>query len=227
MKLSHLAIDGPPGAGKSTVGFRIAQELGMRFLDTGAMYRALALRALQYGVDPEDGAGLLRLLERADIRILPADGARGRRYTLIMDGEDVTEALHTPQVDSIVAVVARHARVRKAMVALQRQLALQAPSVVVGRDIGTAVLPDADLKIFLDASLEERARRRWADLRAAGSELSLEEALEELRRREELETTREVSPLMVPPGAVVVNTDHLDVDAVVQLILELTKLKEC
>ncbi len=227
MKLSHLAIDGPPGAGKSTVGFRVARALGMRFLDTGAMYRALALRALQDGVDPEDGAGLLGLLERADIRILPADGAHGRRYTLVMDGEDVTEALHTPQVDSIVAVVARHAGVRKAMVALQRKLALQAPSVVVGRDIGTAVLPDADLKIFLDASLEERARRRWAELRAAGREVSLEATLEDLRRREELETTREVSPLAVPPGAVVVNTDHLDVDAVVQVILELTKLKEC
>jgi cytidylate kinase len=227
VKLRNLAIDGPPGAGKSTVGFRVAQALGMLFLDTGAMYRALALRALQFGVDPEDEHGLLELLAGADIRILPADGADGRKYTVLMDGEDVTMALRSPEVDRIVAVVAKHGGVRRAMVPLQRQLALQTPSVVVGRDIGTAVLPDADLKIFLDASLEERARRRWAELRSAGHEVALEEVLEEIRRRETLETTREVSPLVVAPGAVVVDTDHLDVEATVKVVLELIKLKEC
>lgn len=227
MKLRNLAIDGPPGAGKSTVGFRVAQALGMAFLDTGAMYRALALRALQLGADPEDEPELLKLLSSTEIRILPADRADGRRYTLIMDGEDVTWALRSPDVDRIVAIVAKHGEVRKAMVPLQRQLALQAPSVVVGRDIGTAVLPDADLKIFLDASPQERARRRWAELQALGEDISLQEVLEDILRREHLETTRAVSPLIVPPGAVVVDTDHLDVDAVVEVVLELIRLKEC
>ncbi len=227
MKLRNLAIDGPPGAGKSTVGYRVAKALGMVFLDTGAMYRALAYRALQAGVDPSDEQGLLELFARMHIRILPADGSDGSKYRVQVDGEDVTLALRTPEVDRIVAVVAQHARVRRAMVPVQRELALQSRTVVVGRDIGTTVLPDADLKIFLDASLEVRARRRWAELSAAGREVSFEAVLEDIRERELLETTRKESPLVVAQGAVVVNTDHLDVDSVVDVVLELIKLKEC
>jgi cytidylate kinase len=209
-----VAIDGPAGAGKSTVARGVARRLGVAHLDTGAMYRALTWLALERGVDT-GAAEELSALAHANPAVLEVEGDRRRVW--IAD-EDATEAIRHPEVTARVSEVAAHPGVREAMVAAQRALMRAGDWVCEGRDIGTAVCPTAEIKVFLTASAEERARRRRDELAAQGVELTHEEVLADVRRRDELDSTRAVSPLRVARDAVVIDSSALTADEVVELI---------
>lgn len=218
-----IAIDGPAGAGKSTIGALVAERLGHLFLDTGAMYRAVALAALRAAIDPDDAPALGALAREVRIAIGPPTARDGRAYTVLLDGDDVTWRIRDADVDRVVSQVARVPAVRDAMVAQQRALAGNGRVVMVGRDIGTVVLPDADRKVFLTASASERARRRGEELAARGVVRRREELLQEILRRDQLDTERVTSPLRPADDATVVQTDGLAVadalDAVLEAIL--------
>jgi cytidylate kinase len=215
-----VSLDGPASSGKSTVGAAAAAKLGYRFCDTGMMYRALTWLALERGVGPADPEALVALLPHVE---LAADDEN--RFTrVLVDGEDVTERVRAPDVDRHVSEVARQSEVRAGLLPRQRELADTGGIIVAGRDIGTVVLPDADLKLFLRVSLGERARRR-ADER--GMPLDGEAAAqleEELRRRDEIDTKRTTAPLRIPDGATIIESDgntlEQTVDAVVRAIRE-------
>lgn len=214
-----VAIDGPAGAGKSTVARAVARRLGVAYLDTGAMYRALTWLALQEAVPPADEAALVALARANPIEIEPTDDGDRVRVT----GHDVTAAIRTPEVAAQVSEVSAHPRVREEVVAAQRALLSQGSWVSDGRDVGTVVCPDADLKVFLTASLQERARRRRADLRARGVEMDEAVVLEDVRRRDHADSTRSASPLRIAQGAVVIDSSALDADAVADLIVSLVE----
>jgi cytidylate kinase len=210
----RIAIDGPAGAGKSTVARLVAEALGLPRLDTGAMYRALTYLALASGVAPEDEEGLVTLLGSQPIRPCEGGVAVGERV--------LREELRTPAVERAVSVVAAHGRVRAAMVRRQRELA-GGGAVVDGRDIGTRVLPDADLKVFLTASLEERVRRRLAQLAAEGRRAEEDAVRREIEERDRRDTSRAVDPLTVAEDAVVIDTTGLSAAEVVARILALVE----
>lgn len=209
-----IAVDGPAGVGKSTVGKHLADHHGYLFLDTGVLYRAVSLVALQHGVSPADQASLVEIASDLDIQMARPEPGSDRMYCVCLDGEDVTDRLRSAPVERIVSEVSAHPRVRAQLLERQREIARSHRSVLVGRDIGTVVLPDADLKIYLDASLDERAARRHRELRAKGRDDSYNEVVEELKRRDKIDTERASSPLRVPPDAYVVDTDGKDVDTV-------------
>ncbi|MEA2625362.1 MAG: CMP/dCMP kinase [Candidatus Binatota bacterium] len=206
-----VAIDGPAGAGKSTIGALVAERLGYLFLDTGAMYRAVALAAMRRGIDPDDGPKLTELAKSVRIMIGPPTKQDGRAYTVLLDGSDVTWEIRSMDVDRIVSQVARVSGVRDAMVEQQRTLAGQGRVVMVGRDIGTVVLPNAERKIFLTASASERARRREEELASRGERRARQDLLHEILRRDQLDTERAVSPLKAADDAIIVQTDGLSV----------------
>lgn len=211
-----IAIDGPAGAGKSTVARALARALGYVYLDTGAMYRALALRARDAGVDVGDRRAVEELLARTDIRLEAGpDGTR-----VLVDGQDVTDRLRTPQVNAVVAQVASYPGVRRRLAALQREVARQGGVVIEGRDVTTVVAPDAEHKFYLTASFEERVRRRYEELRAAGHPVTLDQVREDIARRDRLDASRTEGPLRRAPDAVEVDTTRRSVDEVVSLILD-------
>jgi cytidylate kinase len=227
-----IAIDGPAASGKSTIGLALAQRLGYLFFDTGIMYRAVTWAAAQRRLAPDDAAATGALASALDIDILPAAGAAdGRTATVLVEGIDVTWELRAPAVEQAVSAVSAHAAVRAALTAQQRQIALryQAGSaerpgiVMVGRDIGTAVLPEAPLKIYLDASPAERARRRHAELAARGRDLPLEQILAEILQRDTLDAGRAVAPLRPADDAIHIDTTGLKPDDVVAQIMALRK----
>jgi cytidylate kinase len=215
----HIAIDGPAGVGKSTIGERLARRLGYLYVDTGAFYRTLTYAALRHGVAPEDVDALAALARAMDTAIVPPTVQDGRQYTVLMDGEDVTRMLRTPAVEASVSRISSHPPVRAALIGRMRQLVSDQGVVMVGRDIGTVVLPDADLKIFLTTSIEERAKRRHGDLLAlhgaAGPTLDAVRA--EIARRDAIDAPQ----TGVAPDAVVINNDHLQADEVVERIVSL------
>jgi cytidylate kinase len=200
-----IAIDGPASSGKSSVGAALASTLGYRFLDTGLLYRALTWLALHRGVPPEDAAALVGLAGK--LRLEPDAGGRVER--VLVDGRDVTDAVRSPDVDARVSEYARIAEVRAALLPRQRELAGGGGIVMAGRDIGTVVLPDADLKLYLRASAEERARRRALERGLEADGLEAAAILASLRRRDEMDAGRSVAPLRIAPDAVVVATDGL------------------
>jgi cytidylate kinase len=214
-----IAIDGPAGAGKSTIGALVAERLGYQFLDTGAMYRAIALAALRVAIDPDDAAKLTELAKTVRITIGPPTTQDGRAYTVLLDGSDVTWAIRSADVDRTVSQVARVPGVRDALVEQQRALAGQGRVVMVGRDVGTVVLPDADRKIFLTASASERARRREEELAVRGERRPRQELLHEILRRDQLDTERAISPLKAADDAIVVQTDGLAVGEALDTVL--------
>ena len=214
-----IAIDGPAGAGKSTIGALVAERLGYLYLDTGAMYRAVALAAQRKTIDPDDAARLAALAGGVRITIGPPTTQDGRAYTVLLDGSDVTWEIRSAEIDRIVSQVARVSGVRDAMVAQQRALAGKGRVVMVGRDIGTVVLPNADKKIFLTASAGERARRREEELASRGERRPRQDLLNEILRRDRLDTEREVSPLKAADDAVVVQTDGLSVKEALERVL--------
>lgn len=216
-----IAIDGPAASGKSTVGKALADRLGYLYFDTGAMYRAITWLALAQGVPVADEARVTALAEAAAIDVLPAAHDDGRQYTVLVDGQDVTWAIRAPLVAGNVSQVSAYPGVRAALVAQQRRLAARGRIVMVGRDIGTVVLPDAPLKVYLDASAEERARRRWLEEQTRDGQRRYGDVLAEVRRRDEIDSTRQVAPLRPAAGAVIVDSTYLTIEQVVEHVLAL------
>ena len=214
-----VAIDGPAGAGKSTVAARLAQQLAVPYLDTGVMYRAIALLALRDGLpavlDETNAARVVELME--EHRIDVAAGISGT--TIEIDGEDVSSEIRTPECSLMASAVSAIPEVRRALVPMQRRLGLENGGVMEGRDIGTVVFPDADLKIFLTADVEERARRRHRDLAEGEVATSLDEVREQQNLRDRQDTSRSESPLQVAQGSVVVDTTGLSLDEVVERLM--------
>jgi cytidylate kinase len=212
-----VAIDGPSGSGKSTVGHALAERLGASFVDTGLMYRALTIAALEQGIEVEDGDALGTLARRVRIEVRrPTDTESGRRETVLLDGRDVTDETHRPHVDRAVSSVSRHPAVREAMLGVQRAAAASRDTVMVGRDIGTVVLPDATLVVFLTASAPVRAARRAAQM---GRPDRYDEYLREIEERDTADAGRAVAPLRKAPGALVIDTGELGVEASVEEML--------
>lgn len=218
MRPLTIAIDGPSGAGKGTVARAVAGRLQYRHVDTGAMYRAVAWKALQEGVDLRDEAAVAALGERARFDL---EGGR-----VVIDGDDVARAIRTPEIDRAAAAVAQLPAVRRVLVATQRVMGAAGGVVMEGRDIGTVVFPDADVKIYLDASPEERAKRRANDPAHAGSSTrGITEVATALAERDRSDSTRADSPLSMSPDAVHVETTGLSVDAVVDCVMDVIREK--
>jgi cytidylate kinase len=214
LRPSTIAIDGPAASGKSTIGELLAQDLDYLYFDTGVMYRAVTWAALERGIPIGDEAAVTALAERLRIDVGPPTVDDERQYTVLADGTDVTWAIRTPEVDANVSVVSAYPGVRQALVVQQRRVATEGPVVMVGRDIGTVVLPDADLKLYLDAGVEERARRRWLEVQAWGQEADYEAVLAAMRRRDGIDSGRAIAPLRVAEDAFVVDTTELGVEEV-------------
>jgi CMP/dCMP kinase len=219
-----IAIDGPAASGKSTVAAEIADQLDALLFDTGAVYRVLTLVALARGVSPDDEDELAELIDKIDITITTPSVDDGRQYDVYIDDADVTWAIRDPEVDRAVSPVSVHARVRAGLLELQRKIGHSGQVVMPGRDVGTVVMPDADLKIWLDASLDERARRRQSELKERGIDLSIKEIREEMRQRDQRDSSRSEAPMEPAPDAVVIVTDDRDVEDVVKQILQLASL---
>lgn len=214
-----ISIDGPAGAGKSTVARRLARALGMGYLDTGAMYRALAHVALEEGVAPDDADGLATLARERPVHLRQtSDGSQ-----VTIGGEDVTEAIREPRISRVVSEVSSHRGVRDIMIDAQRRTLSAGDWVAEGRDVGSNVAPHADVKVFLTASDDERARRRRADLAGRGIRQAEGDVLSELRRRDELDCGRDADPLLVPDEAVVIDSSRMVVDDVVARIAEVVQ----
>jgi cytidylate kinase len=214
-----VAIDGPAGSGKSTVARGVAEALGYLYVDTGAMYRAVAFRALDSGIDPNDEEAVARLAGSLHLALCQ-DGPVLRVFA---DGRDLTGEIRSEKISAVVPHVAGNSRVRKRMAALQREMAAQGPIVMEGRDIGSVVFPDAEVKIFLSAGPEERARRRVLQLETAGQPADPETVLREVLRRDELDSTRKDSPLRVAPGAVKLDTTGLSIEETVERIVTMVR----
>ncbi|MEX0787059.1 MAG: (d)CMP kinase [Dehalococcoidia bacterium] len=215
-----MAIDGPVASGKSAVGSRIARRLGYRFVDTGMMYRALTWLALQRGIDLHDEQALAKLAGDVTMTVELGPPAAPEAGRVHVDGMDATGHLRTTEVGEAVSLVSRVPAVRAAMVRIQRELAREGGVVMAGRDIGTVVLPDAGLKVYLDASAAERARRRHEELQAIGREETLADVQGELALRDEIDSGRSASPLRPADDALVIETGRLSLDAVVDRIME-------
>ena len=214
-----ISIDGPVAAGKTAVGRLLSRRLGYRLIDTGSMYRAVAWLALERRIDPSDEDALKRLAELTPVDITQRDG----REVVIIAGEDVSDRLRTPEVEQVVSLVARVPGVRKALVEQQRRIAAGGRIVMVGRDIGTVVLPDAGLKLFLLASPGERARRRYLELEQSGQQVNQQKVLDDLLARDKLDSERADSPLRPAEDALKLDTDDLSLERVVARILALIR----
>ncbi len=207
-----VAMDGPAGAGKSTVARRVASQLGYSYLDTGALYRAAALQARRRGLAFEDTPEMRRMM--AEIRIA-FDGVR-----VILDGEDVSEAIRSPEISHYASVISAIPVVRQMLLPLQRRVGEAQDVVAEGRDMGTVVFPDAEFKYFLDATAEERARRRFLELHQKETNTTMEQVLEEMRMRDERDSSRVAAPLRKAADAVYILTDGMSVDEIVESIVE-------
>ncbi len=190
-----ITIDGPAASGKSTLGKNLADWLGYLYFDTGVMYRAVTYAAQHTGIPIDDEMAVTRLAETIDIDVRPASKQDGRAYDVITDGRDITWEIRQPQVDSAVSQVSAYPGVRKALTIQQRRIGLRGKVVMVGRDIGTVVLPEADLKIYLEASVEERARRRYKEVSERGEQATMDEIQSNLMERDRIDSTRDVAPL--------------------------------
>jgi cytidylate kinase len=213
LKRLIIAIDGPAGSGKSTVSKLIAARLGLLYIDTGAMYRALTLKAMRKSVDLEDEEALTRLARSTKIELKDSDSLR-----VLLDGEDVSTAIRTPEVTDNVRYIARAPGVRKEMVKLQRELGTKSGGVLEGRDIGTVVFPDADFKFYLDASSEVRAKRRYKDLADIGAKQDVEKIKKDITERDASDINRSVGALKVSDDAKYIDTTDLSIDEVVKRI---------
>ncbi len=213
-----MAIDGPAGAGKSTVAKAVAKRLGYRYMDTGAMYRALAWKVMRHGADPDDESALGRILESTVVDL-------GADHTVMLDGVDVSGAVRTPEVGQMASQVSGMKIVRHRMADLQRSMGRSGCIVAEGRDMGTVVFPEAEVKVYLDASPETRARRRFNELAGQGSTLTLEQTLADVMRRDRRDKERTVAPLRKADDAVFIDSTALPVAAVVDRILEEVNLK--
>ena len=220
---SIIAIDGPAASGKSTIGLRLATALDYIFFDTGVMYRAVTWLALERGIDVHDEAAVTALAEETQIDVAPASKSDGRACNVLVNGRDITPETRTRKVDANVSIVAAYRGVRRALSQQQRRVGQRGKIVMVGRDIGTVVLPEADLKIYLDATAEERARRRYDEIIAQGGKTDYEGILKRVMERDRIDSTRDVAPLKAAEDAVVLDSDQLTADEVFEQILALVK----
>lgn len=220
MKNIQIAIDGPSGAGKSTMAKMIAKELGILYLDTGAMYRAVALKAIRSGIDTKDSSALAEMVKGIDLQIVYEDGIQ----KVILDGTDVTEDIRTPAVTVGSSDVAVNSAVREKMVELQREIAEKSSVIMDGRDIGTHVLPNADVKIFLTASIEDRTKRRYEELKEKGTlKQTFEELKKEMEYRDKNDSSRTHSPLKKADDAILLDTTGFSVEESAKTILDIIK----
>jgi len=216
-----IAIDGPAASGKSTIGKLLAEQLGYLYFDTGVMYRAVTCVALQHGVSVEDQDAVTELARQAQIDVQLSSKIGRDGYEVFVDGNDVTEEIRWPEVDAHVSVVSAYPGVRQALSLQQRRIGLRGRIVMVGRDIGTVVLPEADLKIFLDASIEERAGRRYLEVQQRGEPSSMQEIFDSMIERDRIDSTRDIAPLKPAKDAIIVDTDDLSIEQVLDFIQEL------
>ena len=214
MKPTTIAIDGPAASGKSTLAKRLADELGYLYFDTGVMYRAITWVALRNGIDFSDEKRIASLAEGVKIDVLPASVSDGRDSDVLADGEDITWEIRQPEVDANVSVVAAYPGVRTALTSQQRRIGERGQVVMVGRDIGTVVLPNADLKVYLDASVEERASRRFRESQAREEDVSYDAVLDMMKVRDQIDSTRDIAPLSMASDAVVIDSDHISLEQV-------------
>jgi cytidylate kinase len=214
---SVIAIDGPAASGKSTLACALAERLGYLYFDTGVMYRAVTLMALELGIPIGDESAISDLAQRLDIDVQPALG-QDPPYRVVVNGESVTEKLRTQAVDSHVSEVSTYRSVRAAMTRRQREIGERGQVIMVGRDIGTVVLPEADLKIYLEASVEARARRRWQELEAHGDNVKFDEVLASMQARDEIDSSRELAPLKAADDAVRLDNTSLSIAETVEKV---------
>jgi len=216
-----IAIDGPAASGKSTLGKKLADYLGFLFFDTGVMYRAVTWIALQRNIAIQDEAAITSLAETQVIDVRPPSLLDGRSYDVWVDGQDITWRIRSPEVDANVSAVSAYPGVRRALTSQQRRIGLRGRVVMVGRDIGTVVVPEAALKIYLDASAQERARRRYAEVKERGETADPEKILQGVLARDHIDSTRDTAPLRPARDAVTVVSDGLDADQVLDQVIEL------
>lgn len=211
MDIITIAIDGPSGAGKSTIAKRLANELGFTYLDTGAMYRAITQYVIEHDIDPEDEEAVSDTVDHVDVQL---DG-----NSVFLNGEDVTKQIRSKEVTALVSLVSSYAAVRQHMLHLQRMQALQSSSILDGRDIGTHVLPDATIKFYLTASVEERARRRFEQIKDS-QDVSFEWVKADIERRDHFDSNRKVAPLRRAEDAILIDSTNMNIDEVVQKMKE-------
>ena len=221
MRKMNIAIDGPAGAGKSTVAHLTADRLDFKYIDTGAMYRAVTWKVLEQQIPLHEHERIAHIADTMELVLETTD--KGTK--VYVDGKDVTEEIRSERVTANVSEVAKLARVREVLVNKQKQMAAGGGTVMDGRDIGTNVLPDAEVKVFLTASIAERARRRFLELKAKGIDTDLEKLSREIAARDELDESRSVAPLKKAPDAVIVDTTGLSIEQVVEKILALSRTK--
>ncbi len=223
MQPTTIAIDGPAASGKSTLGAALAQHLGYLYFDTGVMYRAVTWAALDRSIEISDELAVTRLAEALSIDVCPPSKDDGRQCDVICDGVDITWLIREPRIDQNVSPVSAYPGVRSAMTAQQRRIGLQGKVIMVGRDIGTVVLPEAQLKIYLDASVEERAQRRHREVKARGNNhaQTFEEILHAMKRRDAIDSGRATAPLKPAPDAIIIDSTTLNV---AEVIAEVEKL---
>ncbi len=220
---SIIALDGPAASGKSTLGNKLALSLGYLFFDTGIMYRAITWIALQHDLDLKNEAIITELAQKAQIDIRPPSKDDGRACDVVLEDKDVTWDMRGGNVDANVSIVSAYAGVRKALSEQQRRIGMRGKVVMVGRDIGTVVLPEADLKIYLDASAEERAKRRYDELIARGEKADYDEILRKVIERDRIDSTRAVAPLRPADDAIIIDSDKMDIEQVFSHVMELCK----
>ncbi|MGC8870127.1 MAG: (d)CMP kinase [Brevinematia bacterium] len=210
-----ITIDGPVGAGKSTVAKIISEKLGYTYLDTGSMYRALTLKILRRGIPSDNIQEIINITYNTIIEF--------KENKVILDGEDVSNLIRTKDIEKLVSIISSIPEVRKYIVSLQRKISAKGKVIMDGRDCGTVIAPDAKYKFYLDASIEERAKRRLVDKKYSNQSASLEEIIKMIEERDRIDKTREDSPLTIPEGAIIINTDGLSIDQVVEKILSYIK----
>ena len=210
-----IAIDGPAGSGKSTVARLIAKRLDLLYIDTGAMYRALTLKAMEKGLDLHDKGGLIEMASQTDVALKQ----KGNKLSVLLDGKEVSDKIRTPELTNNVKFIARVGGVRKHMVILQRRMAEKDGAVLEGRDIGTVVFPHADFKFYLDADFKERVSRRYKELVEAGADITEEAIEEDVRTRDKSDQSRKVAPLKMAEDAVPVDTTNTTIEEVVEKIV--------
>lgn len=221
-----ITIDGPVASGKTTVGKELAEKLGFQFLDTGVMYRAVTLAVLEAGIDPHDENLVSERAEHIRIDIYPPSKDDGRQYDVFLDGVDATWPIREDHVRDNVSLVSTYQRVRQALTAKQRKIGLHGNIVMVGRDIGTVVLPDAAYKFFLIASVEERAKRRFLETQQSGRKTDLAEIQRSLEERDKIDSSRKLAPLKAAQDAIMIDTNHKSISQVVEEILSHIHIKE-
>lgn len=222
-KINIIAIDGPAASGKSTLGKKLAKALGYLFFDTGVMYRAVTWAVIDRKINVKDEEKVTELAKKIQIDVRSPSQEDGRACDVLVDGKDITWHTRLPQVEAIVSIVSAYAGVRRELAGQQRRIGMRGSVVMVGRDIGTVVLPEADLKIYLDASAEVRARRRYDEILARGETASFDHILAGVKMRDEIDSTRDVAPLRAADDAVIIDSDQKDIEQVFHYVEALCK----